>query len=133
MLRRQLMLSNTSSPRKPRKNSDDVKMLHFHWSTTSRVSCILRVWNVLPKTPVFRQPKLIFKDSNTLPKWTAGIRSKVTNSGASPHFFNQKGIAGKIKNRFWLSQHGNRATASSRSERHAEGPGIGQVAYPNVL
>ena len=38
---------NTSSPRKQQKKSDGMKMLHIHWSTTSRVSCIRRVWSQL--------------------------------------------------------------------------------------
>ena len=43
------MLRNTSSPRKPCNNSDNVKMLRINWSTTSKVSCILRITNLLPE------------------------------------------------------------------------------------
>ena len=78
--RRQLMLRNASSPTKPGKSSDDVKIIRIPWLTNSRASCILRVWNLLPKVSISRQLQLIFIDSYAVPKWSAGATSKgVTN------------------------------------------------------
>ena len=98
------MLQDKSVLKKLRKKSDDVNMPHVHWLTTSRTSSEFGVF-ILPKVPVLRQSKVIFKDSFVVPKWTARIASKGTmNSG-------QNGIACKIGNRFWRVKDGSENTS----------------------
>ena len=74
---RQWVLKNTSSPRTG-KNSDDVKMLRIPWLTTLRVSCMLRVWNLLPEVPFFWGNRSGSSETVTLcPKWSAGITQRI--------------------------------------------------------
>ena len=78
----------------------------YSLSTTLRVSCIRRVWNLLPNIPILRQLKLISKDDYTLPRWSVGITSVRRIQERVPILF-QIGIAGKIMNLFWLLKYGN--------------------------
>ena len=80
------MLNDKFTLRKLEKKSDDVKVLHAPWLTTSRTRCTLRDWSLLPKVPLLRQSKLIFQDSYSLPNWSAGItfeRVRVCSKKAS--------------------------------------------------
>ena len=44
-----------------------------HTLVSNFESCIRRVSNLPPYTPMFRQLKLIFSDGYTMPEWNAGI------------------------------------------------------------
>ena len=95
------MPRSTSSPWKPRKNSDDMNNLLVHWG--SKLESELQNQSYI-KIPISRQQTLNFKSTFFFqPKWSATTTSSsTTSSGVRHDVLHPKGAVRKKKNRFSL-------------------------------